>query len=66
MESAERRWCFPDQLGPHFLDHPDQPVLLSPFTAGNRRMIQPLAGLRRLTDLDAVVEQQRRLGQAAP
>lgn len=33
---------------------------------GNRRMIQPLAGLRRLTDLDDVVEQQRRLGQAAP
>jgi deoxyribodipyrimidine photolyase-related protein len=29
-------------------------------------MIQPLAGLRRLTDLDDVVEQQRRLGQAAP
>lgn len=33
---------------------------------GNRRMTQPLAGLRRLTDLDDVVEQQRRLGQAAP
>jgi deoxyribodipyrimidine photolyase-related protein len=31
-----------------------------------RRMIQPLAGLRRLTDLDEVVEQQHRLGQAAP
>ncbi|HET9889720.1 MAG TPA: cryptochrome/photolyase family protein, partial [Mycobacterium sp.] len=28
MESAERRWCFADQLGPHFLDRPDQPVLL--------------------------------------
>lgn len=28
MESAERRWCFADQLGPHFLDHPDRPVLL--------------------------------------
>jgi len=23
-----RRWLFADQLGPHFLDHPDQPVLL--------------------------------------
>ncbi|RBY84179.1 cryptochrome/photolyase family protein [Blastococcus sp. TF02A-26] len=23
-----RRWCFADQLGPHFLDDPDQPVLL--------------------------------------
>ncbi|WP_116449660.1 cryptochrome/photolyase family protein [Blastococcus litoris] len=23
-----RRWCFADQLGPHFLDGPDQPVLL--------------------------------------
>jgi deoxyribodipyrimidine photolyase-related protein len=36
------------------------------FLEGNRRMAQPLAGLRRLTDLDDVVEQQRRLGQAAP
>ncbi|MGO9250120.1 MAG: cryptochrome/photolyase family protein [Mycobacterium sp.] len=26
--SAVRRWCFADQLGPHFLDHPDQRVLL--------------------------------------
>ena len=25
---AIRRWCFADQLGPHFLDAPDQPVLL--------------------------------------
>lgn len=33
---------------------------------GNRRMTQPLAGLKRLRDLDDVVEQQRRLGQAAP
>ncbi|WP_243737474.1 cryptochrome/photolyase family protein [Blastococcus xanthinilyticus] len=23
-----RRWCFADQLGPHFLDQPEQPVLL--------------------------------------
>jgi deoxyribodipyrimidine photolyase-related protein len=34
--------------------------------AGNRRMNQPLAGLRRLADLKEVVEQQRRLGQSAP
>lgn len=26
--SKARRWCFADQLGPHFLDHDDQPVLL--------------------------------------
>src|SRR3712207_2914023 len=25
---ATRRWCFAEQLGPHFLDRPDQPVLL--------------------------------------
>lgn len=36
------------------------------YLGGNTRMSQPLAGLRRLTDLDDVVEQQRRLGQAAP
>jgi deoxyribodipyrimidine photolyase-related protein len=29
-------------------------------------MNQPLAGLRRLSDLDDVVEQQRRLGGRAP
>jgi deoxyribodipyrimidine photolyase-related protein len=23
-----RRWCFADQMGPHFLDRPHQPVLL--------------------------------------
>src|SRR6201999_2189743 len=26
--AGNRRWCFADQLGPHFLDDPDQPVLL--------------------------------------
>ena len=30
--------------------------------ANNRRLNKPLAGLRRLGDLDDVVEQQRRLG----
>jgi deoxyribodipyrimidine photolyase-related protein len=34
--------------------------------AGNWRMNQPLAGVRRLTDLDEVIEQQRRLGDSAP
>ena len=28
MSSVDRRWCFADQLGPHFLDNPGQPVLL--------------------------------------
>jgi deoxyribodipyrimidine photolyase-related protein len=28
MSGDPRRWCFADQLGPHFLDRPDQPVLL--------------------------------------
>ncbi|ORW60932.1 cryptochrome/photolyase family protein [Mycobacterium parmense] len=27
-ETDALRWCFADQLGPHFLDSPDQPVLL--------------------------------------
>jgi deoxyribodipyrimidine photolyase-related protein len=28
MTGASRRWLFGDQLGPHFVDGPDQPVLL--------------------------------------
>src|ERR1700759_1920177 len=28
MSVDTRRWCFADHLGPHFLDAPDQPVLL--------------------------------------
>ncbi len=28
MSETRRRWLFGDQLGPHFLDSPDQPVLL--------------------------------------
>ena len=28
VADAPRRWCFADQLGPHFLDDPHQPVLL--------------------------------------
>jgi deoxyribodipyrimidine photolyase-related protein len=32
-----RRWCFADQLGPHFLDAPDQPVLLIESRAVLRR-----------------------------
>jgi len=34
--------------------------------AANRRMSGPLAGLRRLADLDAVIDAQRRLGDAPP
>ncbi len=34
---ATRRWCFADQLGPHFLDAPDQPVLLIESRAVLRR-----------------------------
>jgi deoxyribodipyrimidine photolyase-related protein len=34
--------------------------------AGNRRMAQPLAGMRRLNDLDAVVAEQHRRGDAPP
>src|SRR5690349_22700463 len=32
-----RRWLFADQLGPHFLDHPEQPVLLIESKAVFRR-----------------------------
>src|SRR3712207_1545181 len=32
-----RRWCFADQLGPHFLDAPDQPMLLIESRAVLRR-----------------------------
>ncbi len=34
--------------------------------SGNRRMLQPLAGLARLTDREAVVEQEQQRGSAAP
>jgi deoxyribodipyrimidine photolyase-related protein len=34
--------------------------------AGNHRMAQPLRGLRRLTDLDTLVEQERARGSRAP
>ena len=34
--------------------------------AGNHRMAQPLAGMRRLADLDAVVAQEEQRGTAAP
>lgn len=39
MTGGVRRWCFADQLGPHFLDHPGQPVLLIESRAvfGRRR-----------------------------
>ncbi|WP_344648471.1 cryptochrome/photolyase family protein [Cryptosporangium japonicum] len=35
----ERRWLFADQLGPHFLDAPDQPVLLVESKAVFRRRV---------------------------
>lgn len=37
MADPERRWCFADQLGPHFLDRKDQPVLLIESRAVLRR-----------------------------
>ncbi|NLU76280.1 cryptochrome/photolyase family protein [Streptomyces sp. HNM0575] len=37
MADPERRWCFADQLGPHFLDSGDQPVLLVESRAVLRR-----------------------------
>ncbi|QPP07606.1 cryptochrome/photolyase family protein [Streptomyces bathyalis] len=37
MADPERRWCFADQLGPHFLDGKDQPVLLIESRAVLRR-----------------------------
>ena len=38
-QGPDRRWCFADQLGPHFLDSRDQPVLLIEARAvfGRRR-----------------------------
>ena len=35
--TLRRRWLFADQLGPHFLDQPDQPVLLIESRAVFRR-----------------------------
>ncbi|MGX6605058.1 cryptochrome/photolyase family protein [Micromonosporaceae bacterium Da 78-11] len=37
MTEQTRRWLFADQLGPHFLDSPDQPVLLVESQAVFRR-----------------------------
>jgi deoxyribodipyrimidine photolyase-related protein len=37
MMRMNRRWLFADQLGPHFLDRPDQPVLLVESKAVFRR-----------------------------
>src|ERR1700733_8362587 len=37
MSDMTRRWLFADQLGPHFLDAPDQPVLLVESKAVFRR-----------------------------
>jgi len=42
-----RRWLFADQLGPHFLDDPNQPVLLIESTRvlGRRRFHRQKAHL---------------------
>lgn len=37
MADPRRRWCFADQLGPHFLDGTDQPVLLIESRAALQR-----------------------------
>src|SRR5690349_7817643 len=37
MAGMRRRWLFADQLGPHFLDDPAQPVLLVESKAVFRR-----------------------------
>ena len=37
--TTPRRWLFADQLGPHFLDAPDQPVLLLEATGVFRRRV---------------------------
>jgi deoxyribodipyrimidine photolyase-related protein len=58
-----RRWLFADQLGPHFLDSPDQPVLLVESTAvlGRRRFHRQKAHLV----LRALRERARELGDQA-
>src|SRR6202012_5050900 len=46
MSVDTRRWCFADQLGPHFLDAPDQPVLLIESRAAfERRRFPPRKAL---------------------
>ena len=47
-----RRWCFADQLGPHFIDAPQQQVLLIESkavsaTAGRPRGQDPCGGVTR-------------------
>ena len=62
-----RRWLVADQLGPHFLDGKDQPVLLieSKAAFGRRpRMSRQVQVRRRLKDLDEVVAQERQRGPA--
>ena len=39
MTESTRRWLFADQLGPHFLDAPEQPVLLVESKAVFRRRV---------------------------
>ena len=58
-----RRWLFADQLGPHFLDSPDQPVLLVESSAvfGRRRFHRQKAHLV----LHALRTRARELGDQA-
>jgi len=60
---ARRRWLFADQLGPQFLDHPDQPVLLieSQQVLRRRRFHRAKAHLL----LSGLRHRARELGQQA-
>jgi deoxyribodipyrimidine photolyase-related protein len=61
--AVNRRWCFADQLGPHFLDFPDQPVLLIESRAvfGRRRFHRRKAHLV----LSAIRHRAAELGEQA-
>lgn len=65
-----RRWLFADQLGPRFLDAPEQPVLLVESKAVFRRRVfhrqKAQRQLDRPADLPAVAEQERHRGSHAP
>ena len=62
-EPMTRRWLFAEQLGPHFLDAPDQPVLLVESSAvlGRRRVHRQKAHLV----LHALRTRARELGDQA-
>ena len=60
---GERRWLFADQLGPHFLDHPDQPVLLVESRAAFAR--RPVHRRRAHLILSALRHRAAELGEQA-